>query len=237
MAASERLVRWSSLAYRFLLRAYPRDFRLEYGREMLQVFRSRIRDLARDRDSAAIIAFAIHILWDWFKTNLRERRDAMTRSSKLALAAGLIPAVAFTLHDLVFQLPDTEHEASLGFFLTAGALLLVWGFSGYFAARSRGAAGAACIKLGAIAGALSVGVLWLTYMLLNNLFLDRMSYEPDRIRAFQESGYASMRAYINQRWWLGPLDGPFAILLCAAALAGVAGAVIWSRRRLAAARP
>jgi hypothetical protein len=231
MPASERLLRWSSHVYRLLLRAYPRDFRLEYGREMLQVFRSRSRDLAGDRGPAVMIAYAIHILWDWFKTTLRERKDAMTGSSKLALAVGLIPAIAFTLHDLVFQLPDNEHEASLGFFLTAGALLLVWGFLGYLAARSKGAVGVASMKAGAIAGALSVGVLWLTSIVLNNLFLDRMSYEPDRIRAFKESGYASMRAYVNQKWWLGPFDGPGALLLCVATLAGVAGAVIWSRRR------
>jgi len=177
---------------------------------------------------------AIHILWDWFKATLNERKDAMTRDSKLAVAVGLIPTIAFTLHDLVFQLPDMEGEASLGFFLTGGSLLLVWGFLGYLAVRSRAAVGVASIKTGAIAGILSVGVLWLTFIVLNNLFIDRMSYEPDRIRAFKESGYASMRTFVNSGMGTPPFLAFVAALMCIAALAGIFGGMIWSNRRLVA---
>ncbi|HEY7336191.1 MAG TPA: hypothetical protein VH639_14980 [Bryobacteraceae bacterium] len=229
MPASERLLRWSSRVYRLLLLAYPRDFRHEYGREMLQVCRSRSRDL--DCGLAAMIAYATHILWDWLKTTLKERKDAMTRDSKLAVAVGLIPTIAFTLHDLVFQLPDSEGEASLGFFLTGGSMLLVWGLLGYLAVRSRSAVGVASIKTGAIAGILSVGVFWLTFIVLNNLFIDRMSYEPDRIRAFKESGYAGMRAFVNSGMATAPFIIFIAGLMCIAALAGIFGGMICSSRR------
>jgi hypothetical protein len=144
-----------------------------------------------------------------------------TRSSMLALGVGVIPTVAFTLHDLVFQLPDNQHEASLGFFLTAFGLLLVWGFAGYLAALDSPTVLKA-IRAGAIAAAISVGILWLTFISLNILFTDRMSYEPDRIRAFRASGYPTMRAYVDHA--RGP--GLFPLLLCVAALEGVAGGVI-----------
>jgi hypothetical protein len=215
--------RWIEQIYRFLLLAYPSDFRREYGREMTQVFRSRTLDLARN--GSGTIAYAFHILWDWLKTLARERMDTMTRNSKLALAVGVIPAIVFTLHDLVFQLPDNEHEASLGFFLTVGGLLFVWGASGYLAARSGG------VKAGAIAGAISVAILAMTFFILNNLFIDRMSYEPDRIRAFQESGYPTMRAFVNH----GLFDGFFPILMTVAAIAGTLGAAI--RRLQGASEP
>ena len=47
-------------------------------------------------------------------TNASRRRqegNVTSRSSMLSLGVGAIPAVAFTLHDLVFQLPDNQHEA------------------------------------------------------------------------------------------------------------------------------
>ena len=139
----------------------------------------------------------------------------------LSLGVSAIPAVAFTLHDLVFQLPDNQHQASLGFFLTASLLLFVWGLVGYLAARGRRTVFTA-IRAGAIAGVVSVGVLWLTFFTLNNLFTDRMSYEPDRIRAFVASGYPTMKAYVKH----GLGVGPFPLLMCVAALAGMAGGVL-----------
>ena len=81
-----------------------------------------------------------------------------SRSAMLSLGVGAIPAVAFTLHDLVFQLPDNQHEASLGFFLTASGLLFIWGLVGYLAARGKRTVFTA-IRAGATAGVVSVGVL------------------------------------------------------------------------------
>ena len=140
---------------------------------------------------------------------------------RLAVAVAVIPTIAFILHDLVFQLPDNEGEASLGFFLTIAALLCVWGCSGYIVARRVKGAGAAVIA-GAVAGIVSVAILWLTFIVLNTLFLDRMSYEPDRIRAFQQSGYATMREYWNhQRGW-----GPFPLVMLVAAIVGAMGGAV-----------
>jgi hypothetical protein len=126
----------------------------------------------------------------------------------LALGVGLIPTIAFTLHDLVFQLPDNQHEASLAFFLTVFGLLLVWGVTGYLVALGSRSVLAA-IGSGALAAATSVGILWLTFITLNNLFTDRMSYEPDRIRAFRASSEPTMRAYLDHQ--RGP--GPFPLLM------------------------
>jgi hypothetical protein len=147
--------------------------------------------------------------------------NAHIRNSMLSLAVGTTPAIAFTLHDLVFQLPDNQHEASLGFFFTAAGLLFVWGLVGYFAARGRRTVIAA-IGSGAIAGMVSVGVLGLTSFALNYFFTDRMSYEPDRMRAFLASGYPTMKAYVTHG--LGP--GPLPLLVCVAAVAGAGGSVI-----------
>ena len=135
---------------------------------------------------------------------------------RAALAVALIPAVAFFLHDFVFQLPDNQHEASVGLFLTLAGLLFVWGLAGYLAGRGR----THRLVWGATAGIVSVLILGVTYFVLNWFFVDRMSYEPDRIRAFHASGAKTMWEFVNRR---GFDPGPGPILMVAAALAGAAG--------------
>ena len=149
------------------------------------------------------------------------------RQSFLSLGtvlAVLTPTAAFVLHDLVFQLPDNQHEASLGFFVTVLGLLFVWALGGYLAGR-RTHTMPAGISAGVTAAMVSVVILWLTFITLNRVFADRMSYEPDRIRAFKASGYPTMREYLDHN--MGP--GPFPLLMGAAVIVGTAGGFLGHR--------
>jgi hypothetical protein len=141
---------------------------------------------------------------------------------------GALPAVAFMLHDLIFQLPDNQHEATLGFFVTVGGLLAVWALSGCLAAGN--APSGHAMARGALAGLVSVAILWLAFAVLNNLFIDRMSYEPDRIRAFHRSGYGTMREFVNRGLVFSPF---FPLLMAVAAVSGgIGGAIGRIGRRL-----
>lgn len=133
----------------------------------------------------------------------------------------LTPTAAFVLHDLVFQLPDNQHEASLGFFVTVFGLLFVWALGGYLAGR-RTRTVLAAVFAGLATAVMSVGILWLTFVTLNALFTGRMCYEPDRIRAFKASGYPTMREYLDH----GQGPGPFPLLVGVAAIAGLAGSFL-----------
>jgi hypothetical protein len=138
-----------------------------------------------------------------------------------ALAFATTPTIAFVLHDFVFQLPDNEGELTVGLVATLAALLFVWAASGWTVARmARGTITA--ILAGAIMAALSVAMVWLAFVVLNGLFVERMSYEPDRLLAFRRSGYPSLQEWWNhQRGW-----GPFPLLLVASAVVGALGGVI-----------
>jgi hypothetical protein len=146
------------------------------------------------------------------------------RNSRLAIALASVPTVAFVLHDFVFQLPDNEGDVTFGFVVTIAGLLVVWAAGGYLAARLSSRTLTA-VSLGALTGFFSVAMLWLMFIALNGSFLDRMSYEPDRILAFQQSGYPTLRDWWNhQHGW-----GPFPILMAAAALIGGLGGLIEQR--------
>jgi hypothetical protein len=147
-----------------------------------------------------------------------------TRRLILTFGVVLIPTLAFTLHDLVLQLPDNQHEASPGFFLTVLGLLLVWAVGGYLAASGTRTVGMG-IASGVVSAIMSVGMLGATFILLNNTFTDRMSYEPDRIRAFRASGYSTIREYVNHGMGLGPLP----LLMTVAVVAAAAGSIFWER--------
>ena len=143
---------------------------------------------------------------------------------RFALEIALIPTIAFVLHDFVFQLPDNEGDVTIGFVVTIVGLLLVWGSSAYVAARHL-QHGMTRVIVGALIAAISVGFLWLAFVALNTMFIERMSYEPDRILAFHRSGYATLR-----EWWTHSQEaGPFPLLGAVAAVVGAIGGAIRSR--------
>jgi signal peptidase I len=63
--------------YSVLLYAYPRDFRLQYGIAMQQVFRDRCRDVGRTPGRLPMLRLAVHLAADWLATAVRERAAAV----------------------------------------------------------------------------------------------------------------------------------------------------------------
>jgi hypothetical protein len=94
----------STRFYSWLLFAYPAEFRLEFGQEMLQVFRDSYRAEARN---GSLPSFWLRILSDLVLTVVKERADSARRKSMfmnrrsdavaLLACVGII-AIAFLLH-------------------------------------------------------------------------------------------------------------------------------------------
>ena len=67
------LVRWFCRVYLVMLYAYPREFRLQFGGEMRQVFRDRCRYLARTPGRLRWLRFAFRSATDWLCSAIEER--------------------------------------------------------------------------------------------------------------------------------------------------------------------
>jgi hypothetical protein len=109
-----------------MLRAYPLDFRREYGREMMLVFTNQARDTIR-KNVFALLPFAHHILWDWL-TTVFDEAGRMRKTLTLGAASFLFLAVDWlAFHD--FREPHTFRDyltlfASFLVFLSFGLELL-----------------------------------------------------------------------------------------------------------------
>jgi len=74
------LVRWFCHIYSVLLYTYPRQFRLQYGGEMQQVFRDRCSYVVRTQGRLRLLRFALHSGLDWLTTTFRETIDSLNSS-------------------------------------------------------------------------------------------------------------------------------------------------------------
>ena len=88
--------------YSVLLYAYPREFRLQYGAAMQQVFRDRCRDLARTAGPLALLRFTLHVTADWLTTTVREGVAAFWSAGRKQTPRGFVTEWAVTLGIYLF---------------------------------------------------------------------------------------------------------------------------------------
>ena len=110
------------------------------------------------------------------------------------------------------------------------ATLLYYGAAGFFSVRKSGHVRDG-MRIGAITAVIGLGLAIATFALLDNIFLETVSQQVDKIRGFQlhPSEFSSMRAYIN---W-SHLGGAVFVLplfgLIGAACGGLGGVLAGSK--------
>jgi signal peptidase I len=88
--------------YSLFLYTYPRDFRLQFGAAMQQVFRDRCRDLAKTARPLAVLRFAIHMMADLVTTTVRERATSIWTEGRKPIPGGFATEWAVTLGVYLF---------------------------------------------------------------------------------------------------------------------------------------
>ena len=101
----------SKYLYQLLLRAYPREFRLEYGSEMTQVFCDCYRD-SNSRGLVTVLEFWPHVILDVIRTAPLERWETLGKGETMnnlkrdaigLLACVAIIVVALLMHSFVLK--------------------------------------------------------------------------------------------------------------------------------------
>src|SRR5262249_9609204 len=113
------------------------------------------------------------------------------------LGLGILLSVGVVLTNVVF--PDQESDSEYGLLYAIGylGLFVLFGVGRYLASKRTTSLQSGAIG-GAVTALLSIGLTMLTFIIIDNLFLDIVSQQPDKIWGFQhQQTFSTMREYIN----------------------------------------
>lgn len=119
----ERAVGISEKAYRFLLQAYPRGLRDEYGDEMSRCFRDLCREELEGGGGPGLTALWARTLPELIYTALKERRTMSNRNTYRSVAGLALATVLLLLVPLLAMQLTDEVNWTLFDFVFAGALI------------------------------------------------------------------------------------------------------------------
>ncbi len=207
-----------------LIRLYPKAWRDRYGDEFDQL----LDDLGAESGRPST--------WDILRGAADahlQGRHGMTRffadpAVRRGLLDGLVisalSAVLIVLTNVVFpggpNESDDDPEYVIQYLIVLGVialLLIAIGVRG----RRRGQNLWAGVRAGATAGVLIAVMVTLTFLIVNNLFLDIVSQQHDKRIAFASSGFTSMRAYLS----VSQIEGGLFLVPVMAFVGGMLGLV------------
>ncbi len=110
------------------------------------------------------------------------------------LALGIVLGILIVLTNVVF--PNNEPDFAPGMLITALLIgsYIIW--ASYHASKNAKNKSLA-LKVGAFTSFIGFLIAMLTFFTIDNLFLDIVSKQADKIMAFQNSNYSSMRELVN----------------------------------------
>jgi hypothetical protein len=153
-----------------------------------------------------------------------------------AIALGLVVGSVFGIWNLIAtQLDPLAEDSPSALLVFYGPMFVTWGAGGFAASRRTGRL-LDGIKVGALVAFVSFFVYVVTQFVRVNVFLDilrRRSDWQNLMVRFQNSGYGSLREYVN---YVGLAGAPFKILV-ASIIGGVTGLVGGALGTFARAKP
>jgi hypothetical protein len=217
--------------YEVLVALYPKHFRQEYGPAMRQVLREMLDDseVGGWRLGMRILADVARSLQPEYLAILRSRA-AEAGNARYGFVLGSLSCVVIVTTNVVYPRFDYFGlDENIAMLLSVALLLLFFAATGFRASRTaqRVVAGT---RVGALTALVGMGIAMLTFTAVDNLFLDIVSQQPEKVWGFQHSQASSMRAYIN----LGHLRGAIVVLpllVLVGAVCGTLGAALQTLTR------
>jgi hypothetical protein len=160
-------------------------------------------------------------------TRIWRSLPAPLRFSVFGLALGGASVVAIVWSNVIVPSHESDDEYTAWYLVGYVALFAYFGLSGFLAARG-GSSTASAVLTGAVTAAVSVAIILVTFIVIDNLFLAMVMQQPDKAYGFAHSGLASRRDYVNQGNLLGILTALPAVTAIGAGC-GLAGGLLARR--------
>jgi len=180
--------------YSQLLKLYPKRFQERFGEEMIQTFKDQYRE------EKIGLSFWINTLVDETGNIFREHfnlwngGDSPMRKYSFGLIVSAIMVVAIVLTNVVFPQYFTDDYPAVG--LMYLLYFIAFGITGYLSVKEKDGL-IRGTKSGAIMGFTVMIIMIATYFIIDNLFLDIVSKQPEKIAYFQNGRFKTMRDSIN----------------------------------------
>jgi len=180
--------------YTQLLKLYPKGFQERFGEEMLQTFKDQYRE------EKVGLSFWINTLVDETGNIFKEQLNSLNGGElpmhkySFGLIVSAIIVVAIILTNVVFPNYGSDDYPAVG--LMYLLYFIAFGITGYLSVKEKDN-WLQGTKSGAIMGFTVMIIMIATYFIIDNLFLDIVSKQPEKIAYFQSSGFNTMRDSIN----------------------------------------
>ncbi|NUT21765.1 MAG: hypothetical protein HOV77_21525 [Hamadaea sp.] len=180
---------------RLLLRLYPRRWRARYGAELDDLVGRLLADgHSHPRVAADLARGAVDAHLRNGADMLRSYRFAAGLGLIYGLAVGAILATVFYLGNITFA--TTEDTDGLNVLIGWLAVLGLLGLAGWQAGRRPGGRYAPLVA-GAIAGLVVAAAIVATFAFLDNVYLDVIGRQEQKIAALANAGGGDMRTFLN----------------------------------------
>lgn len=210
--------------YSLVLCLYPKAHRQTFGPLMLQAFRDSYNDV-KTTEGHVGVRFWMGVIEDELRSIVRERVSALRggvdmRSYIYGLVLGLFLMVNIVWTTVLFPTFESDDEYTGTYLLIYGLVFLFFVVSGLLASRKSKRIEDG-LRVGAITALITIVIVTLTFLVVDNVFLDIVSKQPDKIYGFAHSGFSTMRDYINS----GFLRGLFTVIPAFGVIGAVCGAI------------
>jgi hypothetical protein len=133
----------------------------------------------------------------------------MLKDCRYGLYMGALFAPFIVLSQAIFPSNRSDDEAGGLILAIYLATFVYYGAAGFLGVQKSLQARDG-IRVGALTALLGMGLIIAMFALVDNLFLETVSQQVDKIRGFEHSHYVSMRSYINWSLLTGAIFvGPF----------------------------
>jgi uncharacterized membrane protein YeiB len=178
-----------------LVRLYPRRWRARYGDELEQLIHDLQPSTSRTRLAVDLVRGALNAYVEEALAMRAADRIAIKRGLLVALIVWAVLSTGILFTTVVF--PSKTDDDLIPILLSYVCVFAALIQTGAIAARA-GASRKVQLLAGLIAGVVIGASMVITFLIVDNVWLDIVARQPTRIDGFAHSGAASMRSYINQ---------------------------------------